>query len=249
MDFTADVIIWICAVAVVAGFTQGLTGFGFAVLCTPLLLMMVPVKTSVPVAGLCGGAVAVPLVLTLRRHVLWKPLLTLLVSSIPGVWLGAKLLKAAPVGLITGTMGVILAAVGVFQLSGGRAPEAWRGRLLGVISGFLAGAVGASTAAPGPPIIAYTSLQPWDVRETKAVMNLFFVIQTLAVIPLYHANGLLTRDVGAACAWASPFVVAGVAGGMFLSHLLRDRIHFMRRIIYTAVLLLGVSMIAKAVWS
>ena len=246
MDFTTGIIIWICVVALAASFTQGLTGFGLAVICTPLLSMMVPVKTSIPVAALCGSAVTVPIIATHWRHILWKPVLVLVLSAIPGIWFGGWILKGVSASAILGAMGAILVALGVFQLCNGRVPASWRGRLLGVVCGFFSGAVGASTAAPGPPVIAYTSLQTWDVRETKAVMNVFFLLQSLVVVPVYCINGLLTPDVGRTCAWAASFVAAGLAGGLYLSHLLRDKMLLLRRIIYASVLLLGLSLLVKA---
>ena len=246
MDFTAATIIWICVVAFAASFTQSLTGFGFAVICTPLLSTVLAVKTGIPVTTVCGGAATVPIIFALRRQVLWKPVLVLALSAAPGIWLGAKWLSHVPDAWIAGAMGVMLVALGVFQLRGGRVPLAWRGRWLGVACGFLSGAIGASTAAPGPPVIAYTSVQDWDVRTGKAVMNVYFLLQALIVIPVYWAHGLLTREVGVTCAWAAPMVAAGLACGMWVSHLLRERVPLMRRIIYATVLLLGVYMLAKA---
>jgi len=248
MDFTTGIIIWICVVAFAASFTQSLTGFGFAVICTPLLSVFLPVKTGIAVSTLCGGATTVPMIIALRRHILWKPVLVLVLSALPGIWLGAKLLSDVPAAWIAGVMGLILVALGLFQLRDGRVPEAWRGRWLDMVCGFLSGAIGASTAAAGPPIIAYTSLQAWDVRETKAVMNVYFLLQALVVIPVYWAHGLLTREAGITCAWAAPFVAVGLVCGMWLSYLLRDRMLLMRRIIYATVLLLGIYMIAKAFW-
>jgi len=248
MDFTTGIVVWIGAVALVAVFTQGLTGFGLAVICTPLLALWVPMKTTVPVAAIWGGAVTVPIIWALRRHILWKPVLVLTLSAAPGVWLGARLLKTVPDAWITGTLGVILLSVAVFQLSNGRVPAALRGRLTGIFCGFLAGALGASTSAPGPAVIAYTSLQDWDVRVTKAVMNVFFLLQSLIVVSVFGATGLLTSEVKAVSIWASPFVAGGLAAGMLLSHGLRNRMELLRRIIYSAVLLLGISMLAKAFW-
>ena len=246
MDFTTVIIIWICAVALVAGFTQGVAAFGFSVICTPLLSLVAPVKVSIPMAAVCGCVATLPMIAALWRHVLWKPVLVLVASAVPGVWLGAWLLRDVPANGIVVAMGLVLVAVGVFQLRGGRVPEAWRGRALGAVCGFLSGAIGAVTATPGPPVIVYTSLQAWDVREAKAVLSVFFLLQACVIVPVYGMHGLLTREVGVACAWGAPFVAVGMAGGMWLSHLWRERALLMRRVIYGAVLLLGVSMLAKA---
>jgi uncharacterized membrane protein YfcA len=246
MDFTAGIIVWICGVALVAGFTQGLTGFGLAVLCMPLLSMQVPVRVSVPIAALCGGSVTIPIVVTLRRHVLWRPALMLSVCAVPGIWAGARLLAGVPPAWILGAMGLILTMLGIFNLCHGRVPAALNGRGLLVASGFVSGAVGAATAAPGPPVIAYVGLQPWDVRQAKAVMNVFFLLQSLVVVPVYYGEGVLTADVGRAFAWAAPFVAAGLAAGLCLARVLQDKGAVMRAIVNTAILLLGVSLLAKA---
>ncbi|MDR1011452.1 MAG: sulfite exporter TauE/SafE family protein [Opitutaceae bacterium] len=247
MDFPAGTLVWICGVALVASFAQGLTGFGLAVICTPLLSVMLPVQTSVPVAAVCGGAVTIPIIMTLRRHILWKPVLTLAVSAVPGIFLGARLLKGVPSAWIMGAMGAVLTCLGLFQLCNGRVPPAFRGRALGAACGFFSGMIGAAVAAPGPPVIAYTSLQTtWSVDETKAVMNVFFLLQSLVVVPVYCMNAQMTPDVLRAVARAFPFVAAGLGGGLVLSHLLRNQMPVLRRIIHAAVLLLGVYMLCRA---
>jgi uncharacterized membrane protein YfcA len=207
---------------------------------------MLPVQTSVPVAAVCGGAVTIPIIMTLRRHVLWKPVLTLAVCAVPGIFIGAQLLKGVPAAWIMGAMGAVLACLGLFQLCNGRVPPAFRGRAPGVVCGFFSGMAGAAVAAPGPPVIAYTSLQTWSVDETKAVMNVFFLLQSLVVVPVYCMTAQMTPDVLRAVAWAFPFVAAGLGGGLFLSHLLRNQMPVLRRIIHTAVLLLGVYMLCRA---
>ena len=230
----------------VGGFVQGLAGFGLALLVTPVLALVLPVKETIPITAICGSAMNVLIVLTLLRHVRWKPALALGASAAPGVLIGARVLRGVPPALIVGSLGVILIALALFHLCEGNVPQWLRGKWLTVASGFLSGAIGAATGAPGPPLIAYLRLQAWDVRERKAVMNVFFSIQALFVIPAYLHAGLINHGVLAASKLALPSVLAGVAAGMTAAHLLHGKGRIVQRIIDWVILALGFVTLANA---
>ena len=58
MDTT---IILVSMIIALAGFTQGLTGFGSAMVSVPLLSMIVGAQTAVPIAGIIGWLVTLQL--------------------------------------------------------------------------------------------------------------------------------------------------------------------------------------------
>jgi uncharacterized membrane protein YfcA len=244
-DLSYWVIIWLSAVVLVAAFVQGLTGFGLAVICTPMLSFVLPVRVSVPLAAVCGVLVTIPIVMTLRCHVRWGAVCLLVLSALPGVWLGAGLLAGIPPDWIIGAMGFILVGLSVFRLSRGRVPAWLNGRWLAVLSGFASGAVGAATAAPGPPLIAYLSLQDWDTREAKAVMNVYFLFQGLVAMPAYFYEGLMTGDVLRLLGWAIPMLIVGLTAGLVAAHQLHSKDEWVRRIVNIAMLLLGLVLLGK----
>lgn len=246
-QYTVWIIAWLCSVVFVASFVQGLTGFGLAVICTPMLSFFLPVQVSVPLAAICGVAVTVPIVLVLRRYVRWRAALLLAACALPGVWLGASLLAGISPDWIIGAMGLILVALSLFNLGHGSVPACLNGRWLAAVSGFASGAVGAAIAAPGPPLIAYLSLQDWDSRETKSVMNVYFLLQGLLAMPAYVQAGLMTGDVLQLLAWAAPMLVLGLTAGLIAAHKLQSNSERVKQIVNIAMLLLGLILLYKLI--
>lgn len=78
----------IALITFLAGFTQGLSGFGSILLALPLLTIMLDIKTVVPLAALDAFLVAIILLFELRRHLDWKKILPLVAGSFPGIPIG-----------------------------------------------------------------------------------------------------------------------------------------------------------------
>src|SRR3990172_7546953 len=82
----------VVAVALLASAAQGLTGFGFALVIVPFLLLAVDVRETVVISTLLGIASTGLLMARLRRHVLWPLALRLLAGSVGGMRAGLAIL-------------------------------------------------------------------------------------------------------------------------------------------------------------
>ena len=85
-------------------FTQGLTGFGLALVSVPLLSLFLDVKLAIPLAGLFGWLVTFPIVWKMKAHIQFKTAFILFLGSLPGSFIGADLLKQLPSNIILITM-------------------------------------------------------------------------------------------------------------------------------------------------
>lgn len=206
---------WVAAVILLGTFVQGLTGFGLALVSVPLLSLMLDVKTAVPVAGLFGWIITFPLVYKMRQHVQWRTALIMVAGSLPGSWLGANLLKLVPAKWILVVMGIVLIASSIHALrkkqshAGGRASDP-----LSAFAGFCSGTLGASVGEPGPPVIAYTSMQPWTADQVKASLLFFFMLQMIGAIAGFWNKELLTQEVFTLFGWGVPSFLIGLYSGM-----------------------------------
>lgn len=175
-------IILIAAIIALGGFTQGLTGFGLALVSVPLLSLTIDVKMAVPIAGIFGWLVTFPIVWKMRQHVEWKVGTILFLGSLPGSYLGADLLKRLPAEVILISMGVVLIASSLYSMRAAQPLFKKASNGLSVIVGFFSGALGASVGEPGPPAIAYTSMLPWSSHQTKSTLVYFFMLQMMGAI-------------------------------------------------------------------
>ncbi len=226
----------------IAGFTQGVTGFGFGLMAIPMLSLFIDLKTGVPLCSLLGMLVTAFLSLRLRKHIDRRKILPLLLGCIPGVAAGTLVLKKAPTELLSMLMGVMLIAYALYRLTGKQEPRSIDSRWA-YVAGFFTGAISSAFSAGGPPTIIYTTLRGWDKNEIKATLSGFFLAGGLAVITAHALTGLTTRLVLHYFLLATPVVIAGV----YLGSLLYDRIDTGRylKLLQYLLLAMGVLMIIK----
>jgi len=237
---------WVAGVILLGTFVQGLTGFGLALVSVPLLSLLLDVKLAVPVAALFGWLITFPLVYQLRRHVQWRTGVVMAVASLPGSLLGAHLLKLMPARWILVAMGVVLIASSVHALR--RKAVAHGGEPSGVFSalaGFCSGTLGASVGEPGPPAIAYTSMQPWTADQIKASLVFFFMLQMVGAMAGFWSRGLLTDEVFSLFGWGVPSFLIGLFAGMKAWDLLKARRINYHAIVHGFLFCIGSYLFAK----
>ena len=193
----------------VAGFTQGFTGFGSALIMLPLLTMLMGVKTVVPLVVLLGLCINVILLFQVHRHIEWKRVHILLAASVPGIIFGVYILKTMSTSFLELVIAVLLIVFPSYLMSKG-VPEreiapAWAWPV-----GFLSGVLGGSISTGGPPVIIYTAMQPWGKLSIKSTLVSFFLVTSMAIGAAQAAGGLMTGEVMALFVAGLPALVTGV---------------------------------------
>jgi len=231
-------------IILVAGFTQGFTGFGSALIMLPLLTLLLGVKTVVPMVILLGLCINVILFLQIRRHLEWKRVRILFAASVPGIFCGVYILKTMSTGFLELAIGMVLIVFPGYLMSRS-VPEREVAPVWAWPVGFLSGVLGGSVSAGGPPVIIYVAMQPWGKLSIKSTLVGFFLITSVAIGAVQAAGGLMTREVLALFAAGLPALVTGVLAGSYLF----DRIDSVayRKVLNVLLILLGVFMLGKAV--
>lgn len=226
-----------------AGFAQGLTGFGSSLVAMPLLLLLVEVKTAVPLSILNGVAITAILSCQLRQHLDWRKIGPLLVGSLPGIWLGVVLLRESNGRIMQAALGLFQILYALYALNYHPRPRrlaaAWS-----YLAGFATGAIGSAFSAGGPPTVIYTTLTGWSKEEIKATMSAFFLLNGILIAGAHAASGLTSPQVLRYFAVSVAAVVAGVfAGGHCFQRL--EKGNYLR-ILLLLLLAMGVTMLASA---
>jgi hypothetical protein len=195
-----------------AGFTQGLTGFGSALVAMPLLVLLIDVKEAVPLCMLNGVIITGFLSLQLRSHLERRKILPLLLGCLPGVGVGVFFLKQADPDLIRSLLGGLIVCHVLFTMARKPKPRplhpAWA-----YAAGFGTGAIGAACSAGGPPTIIYTTLAGWSRDQIKATLSGFFLASGLVVAAAHALSGMTTGTVLRYFAVSMVFVLLGVVVG------------------------------------
>jgi uncharacterized membrane protein YfcA len=231
------------AVTFLAGFIQGLSGFGSVLLSLPLLILFLDVKTAIPLVALVALALTVLLIIQLRQHLEWRRVYPLLAGTLFGVPVGVFLLKRLDTNLIQIVIGSVLIGYVLYGLTFRKSMQGIRERWA-YLYGFLAGCLGGALSASGPPVIIYTSLQPWSKDQIKVTLQGYFLVSGLIVVFFQAANGLTTWTVIKFFVLSLPAVVVGTLTGSHFYGMVREEGY--RRIILIFLGFLGVFTVYRA---
>ncbi|MFH1673303.1 MAG: sulfite exporter TauE/SafE family protein [Pseudomonadota bacterium] len=227
-----------------AGFTQGVSGFGSALVAMPLLVMFMDVKLAVPLCMLNGLIITLFLSLQLKNHIDWKKIMPLFLGCLPGIYVGVTFLKKANSNVIEFLLGVILIAYALYGLALRPQPRTinptWS-----YLAGFATGIIGSAFSTGGPPTIIYTTLTGWSKDDIKATLSGFFFSTGLIIAAAHAINGLTTVVVLRYFAVSIAFVFLGVYAGSFYYGRLKKEVYV--RVILGMLILMGIMMIVSAV--
>lgn len=203
---------YLSLVAAVAGFTQGLTGFGAVLVGLPLAALYLDLPTAVPLLNLLGVAINLQLAAPLHRWWRGRIILWLTAASLPGLGLGTWVLTLAPAALLEALLGLTLGLV-VLQPHRLKPLSPAPGPWAAVAAGLLAGFLGGTLAANGPPVVFYATLQPWAKDEIKATLVGYFLLSGLILVAWQAGAGLLSLRVLGLGAGSLPALWLGVTAG------------------------------------
>lgn len=231
-------------VVFIAGFTQGLSGFGSVLVALPLMVLFWDVRTAVPLVSLLALCNTTILRVQLHAHVRFKRIFPLLIAAVPGMVIGAQMLKAVQTRYLEVLIGLLLTSFSLYLL----VSRPRRKELSGVwqwVAGFLSGILGGSIGANGPPVIIYTSLQPWEKDPVKSTLVGYFMIAGIAISTIHAAFGLITAEVLRLFAIGFLPATAGLLAGSHVYGRMNSGAY--RKAVTFLLLVMGMYMLARAV--
>lgn len=183
---TSAVVLVAQIIYVVFGFGSGLIAVGALALVYPeirdvvvlLLLVNLPAELGVTIGA--------------WRAIRWREAGALLIGILPGVTVGARVLKVGSPGLVLSALGVFLLLVSALFLSlRNHAAIRWP-RWAALPVGLLAGALTGLFGTGGPPVIVYHHLSGLPKHLFRGNLMALFAAMTILRVVNYTAQGLLT---------------------------------------------------------
>lgn len=179
-------------VAFFASLVIGLTGMGFGIVAMGFFPLFLPVAESNVIVSLLSIPVILANLVGIRRHIQFRMLLPVLVTTLVfvpiGVWGLVRLNERV---LLIGLGALIFVSLIVSQIATHghtRSPSL----PLAVLAGALSGTFGGAYSISGPPVALYLTTILADKRDLKASLLFHFLIQIIFRLALFTAGGVAT---------------------------------------------------------
>jgi uncharacterized membrane protein YfcA len=241
----AETLIAATAIVFLAAASYSVTGFGFALVATPLLTLVWDAKSAVVASVLLSTTALLPLLFEVRGHVNPRRISVLVAGSFVGIPVGIFLLErldSDALSVLIATT-VIVATVALYLLPHGLGE---RDTVVGRFgAGLLGGTLGASTSMGGPPVVLYELGREHEIDTFRASLMAYFLPGNLVTIAGFIIVGRLSTDVLVFFVVALPAVLLGlVAGSLARRHIdpARFRLLVMALLIGSSISVIGATL-------
>jgi len=232
--------------ALMAGVVTGTTGFGLAMISTPILLFVYEPKIVIFLTAVFSVFINTTVVLDSWRDAHRRLALALLVPACVGIVAGAEVLRVVNPTYIRLAVGAVVVFSALLLVRDIRLPGADT-RWGAVVAGSASGALSTSTGLAGPPIVlllASRHLPKHQFRGTSAFYFLFMSVVTLIILAV---RGLVdAEELPLAAALVPAAMVGKVIGTAFLKIISEAAF---RALSLVMVILTGILGVATAAWA
>lgn len=212
-------------VASLAGLTQGLTGFGFALVFTPLAALFLSPRVAVFSALVLSASLSGAVIIQTRAHLRWSTVLVMVGASALGTLPGLVALTILP----EGTLRVVIIIATLLAAS---AFFAWRPRPLPprfergglAMASFIGGVLNGSTSMGGPPVALLIAAQGWRTDEVRGSLAAFNLLSSLIGTGVLLSSGIVDSAALTAALYWLPAALVGSVTGALLSRRVPHRV-------------------------
>lgn len=206
------------AILAFAAAVQMASGFGFALVATPLLAVTVGAHEAVLLALLSA--------LAFNGWQTWEGradrdtgvVVRLLVGAVAGLPVGYVVYRVTDTRQLTATIGVLVvvsaAALAVRRAQSGGSVAA------DLAAGVLVGALTTSTGTNGPPAVVLLQTRRLSPEAFRATLTTVFLVADVAAVAVFTASGDLDLDTAGVALACAPALLAGALAGRWCRSLL-----------------------------
>jgi uncharacterized membrane protein YfcA len=235
MDMTQLAVV---GIVTVAGFVRGTTGFGGAMLMSPILSVLIGPVPAVVTALLLETGAALVMFPDAIPKARWSTLFYLTLPAVITVPIGGYLLLTLDPSIARKLISAVVIVFSTMLLFGLRytgSPRIVTSLALGSVVGALLGA----TSVGAPPVILYLLSGPDPAAVTRANLTIFVTaISVIGLVMLAAAGAITAKLALSALALTVPFLVATWLGGKFFARLSDNNV---RRLALGLMLSVGVA--------
>lgn len=222
----------------VASLIRSVFGFGESLVAVPLLALIMPLETAVPLSVIVSVVIAGVIVMQDHHKIHWSSAKYLIGYAILGLPFGLLILLYGNAIWVKGILGGLLILYALYALYSKKQYALQSDHKLwlfccGIFSGIFGGAYGLN----GPPLVLYGDLRGWSASHFRATLQAYFLPISLLTVAGYGFKDLLTTEVLSLSIWTLPVVLPAIFLGRYFNHKLK-RERFVKYV-YLGLLLIG----------
>ena len=232
--------------ALLAGIVTGLTGFGLALISTPILLFVYEPRTVIVLTAIFSIFINVAVVWDSWQEARKRLALALLIPALFGIVAGVEVLNVIDPDYVRLGVGVIVIFSALLLVKDITLPGAGT-RWGTLVAGSASGALSTSTGLAGPPVVLLLASRGLPKHEFRGTSALYFLPMSVAGIVILALRGLVDAGEVPLGLLLVPAAIAGKVVGTSL--LKRVSEGAFRAVTLGLVILTGTLGIATAVWA
>jgi len=232
--------------ALLAGVVNGLTGFGLALISTPMLLFVYEPRTVVVLTAIFSIFINAAVVWYSWHQARRRLALGLLIPALLGVVVGAVVLGVIDPVYIRLGIGAIVICSALLLVRDIKLPGADT-RWGTLVAGSASGALSTSTGLAGPPVVLLLASRGLPKHEFRGTSALYFLPLSTAGLIVLAIRGLVEAHEVPLGLVLIPAAIAGKAIGTTLLRHVSERAF--RAVTLGLVILTGTLGVATAVWA
>ena len=208
---------------------EGITGFGCTVLALPFVVLLLGIKTAVPVLVVLAWILAAYIIIRSHPHIKWKEFLFIVIHVGIGLPIGIFMFDNFSPDTLKAILAVFMVFVGIHGfvktrksreelLNGTHAPVSKKTPLMrGIL--FLGGIIHGAFGSGGPFVVIYASKALANKTLFRVTLCLLWLTLNTIMIVKWTINGQVwTQHVGCYTALSLPFLIGGMLLGDYLHH-------------------------------
>jgi uncharacterized membrane protein YfcA len=209
---------FVIAVVLLAGTTQTVTGFGFALIAAPLLVAVLEPEEVIIVSAILAMANALLVTQRVWQEVPWPTVGVLIAGSAVGMPFGLAVLILTPDDALRIAVAVASIVMAVALVAGVRFGV--RGRRGELAAGAVSGVLNTSTGMNGPPVVLYLTDQRLTPSAFRGTLSAYFFSANVITLAMFAAADLFTwQPVLLAMAALPALLPASILGHALLGRL------------------------------
>ena len=206
-----DPSLWLFAFAwFLAGFVNGISGMGCALVALPIVAGSMNPATLVPATTACVIISSAATACFFWRYTRWRALKALLIGALPGAAAGLGVLLILPSSVLQLVAGFTILLFVIWQLYHPKSKGHGDTVPAGLTAGFFAGFVNTSITFGNPPVAIYSIHAGWGHLETLGTMNVYTCLVSIISATAHASAGLYTMDVLQHALFGCPASVFGM---------------------------------------